>query len=555
MRTTTYSCGEFLSIQAHIVISRRAELLTNCVAKVGKTWTQGLKHSDRDRSLATINWFLPKGYEMINKTLVILGLFGVVGVTSATRAIAQNNALHPERRGIGISGFVADDFQGRAIQDIKPLAVKARKTVEVRRSLFITEKKVLDRFTFAEVMQRLGEKSIPSVSKEQLFDAWWSSANVRTATSVGCGPASLKPGDHSTLFGFDYQCPRAEGSQSSAEAFDDGSENRFVPIALVNRFDLASAAESGRLDCGEYRIVFARKSGKEGDLNRVFIIFEAVLPNPTPGKLSGCLPIVQLWAELTTIATPPEVRAEKLHNFYFNGITKSKIAAVVEPSHYGNATKFARGQIRTNQFLQFGTGFDSNWMLREFTLLSDGVRTAIVPDTAKSNPPAVLFGREMSHPLAKEFQERFTFEALPKLMMGSINTFGFPVLDKFNTGESDEQKDTMLYFAIAKENDKLRSAISSARPQTSTIGYEAAVNRAQALTCAGCHRLSAGAELEGGLGQWPPSLGFVHQSESKNDPDVAVESFEISSALKKVFLPFRKCVMEAFLNAETKKCT
>src|ERR1700730_16582223 len=72
---------------------------------------------------------------------------------------------------------------------------------------------------------------------------------------------------------------------------------------LSNRCDLISAPKrignTGRTessDCGEYRIVFARNSGKLDGLNRNLIIFEARVPNPEPAAgPRGCREIVEFW--------------------------------------------------------------------------------------------------------------------------------------------------------------------------------------------------------------------------------------------------------------------
>ena len=76
------------------------------------------------------------------------------------------------------------------------------------------------------------------------------------------------------------------------------------------------------------------------------------------------------------------------------------------------------------------------------------------------------------------------------------------------------------------------------------------VLRAQALSCAGCHRLSTTAP-DNGLGNgmiWPASLGFVHVSEQLMETDVPTR-FRISDALKNAFLPARKANIEKYLAA------
>jgi hypothetical protein len=75
--------------------------------------------------------------------------------------------------------------------------------------------------------------------------------------------------------------------------------------------------------------------------------------------------------------------------------------------------------------------------------------------------------------------------------------------------------------------------------------------RAQAMTCSGCHLYISGADLGGGL-VFPQSLAFTHTSESQarmeNSPDGGLR-FLISPALLEVFLPHRERILKAFLGA------
>src|SRR6185436_3426806 len=71
----------------------------------------------------------------------------------------------------------------------------------------------------------------------------------------------------------------------------------------------------------------------------------------------------------------------------------------------------------------------------------------------------------------------------------------------------------------------------------STLTVNQVLNRATTQTCAGCHMVSNGQALGGGL-TWPSSLGFVHIDESS----------ALSPALSGTFLPRRKAVLEKFIN-------
>jgi len=87
------------------------------------------------------------------------------------------------------------------------------------------------------------------------------------------------------------------------------------------RFD--QAPEDGR-HCGEYRVVFAKESGRTpaGAQNRNLLIFEASLRNPHLNQgIRGCERFVRAWAELSTEPSL-EKRRVKLEDFYFDGYSE-----------------------------------------------------------------------------------------------------------------------------------------------------------------------------------------------------------------------------------------
>ena len=136
----------------------------------------------------------------------------------------------------------------------------------------------------------------------------------------------------------------------------------FIPIGLFNRFDLAP---SDGANCGEYRIVFGKRSAgapPPGN-NRNLIIFEAQLQNPNPGcGMDGCRPVAQFWANLSTIANPL-VRQAELQRFYFTGLPG--FSPVFDWKNYSGP----KGQIRSNQFMTAVSG--QPWQLKEYKLRRD----------------------------------------------------------------------------------------------------------------------------------------------------------------------------------------
>jgi hypothetical protein len=465
----------------------------------------------------------------------LLGLSIVSLALGSSIAHAQN----AERRGIGLV-----PSQTRAMGVLPAGAGSAN--IDPRRSLFITDQVILEKFTFAAVMDAIA-KGAPGggLTKEKLFAAWWDTANKSSPTVQIAFPCD-RPDP--ALNGFPYECPRREGTQSATDPFAGAAEGRYIPIALSNRFDLATLPSEGGQDCGEYRIVFARVSGQTNRTNRNLIIFEAVLPNPKPnGKdLEGCRPVAEFWANLTN-NPDRQNRANKLRDFYFVG--EPGFGPVIAAKNYGSATATARGQVRTNQFMQF------NWILRQFHVVTDAGSLRFKPVAVGNNPAGTLFDAAAKEPLGVDFRKAFV-GVVKTLAIDDIDTFNMGGLDKkFDAAESDEMD--------ARENDYVAQSANSAAfladigrsipagPLTPTH----IVRRATALSCAGCHQLSndpTNSDLGGSLA-WKPSLGFVHTSEADGMKDCPGEvdqepkCFPISKALELVFLPNRQDILGTFV--------
>ena len=149
---------------------------------------------------------------------------------------------------------------------------------------------------------------------------------------------------------FPYTCrpDPAEGGQIASNPFEypDTNPDAYIPIGLFNRFDLAP---SGGAHCGEYRIVYAKRSGITIGRERNLLIFEAILPNPHPASgVEGCKRLSSYWAKLST-EDDVEKRANDLEKLYFKGL--GNVEPVVHVRHYGDNSHKA-GQVRTNQFMQ-----------------------------------------------------------------------------------------------------------------------------------------------------------------------------------------------------------
>src|ERR1700761_6864997 len=207
----------------------------------------------------------------------------------------------------------------------------SRPTLPLNRylSIFVSDVDTVSQIRFSEVMDKLvGQSGDPLLTKQLLFHQWWDSAGQRPGLGLGphCdddsapAPASDIPlfKSLSTLNALPYRCPRLEQTEAASDPFTndvDGNPNAYSAIAFSNRFDLVTPPG----DCGEYRIVFARNSGKSDALNRNLIIFEARVPNPKPAEgLSGCRPILEFWHGLSDESINAVERGRRLHDFYMN---------------------------------------------------------------------------------------------------------------------------------------------------------------------------------------------------------------------------------------------
>jgi hypothetical protein len=472
------------------------------------------------------------------KTPAVIGVVVLGGllVLAAAPVAFAGHALSPELRGIGLLKEVTGPTDG-----IKPM-----------RSLAVTDKEILDHFPFAEVMARLaqqsGERNLTAVA---LFRRFW-------ATQGSPGNADDTPlrGCHDPLFDYPYTCPRAESALASDDPFVDAPHGSgYVAVGLFSRIDLAA---TNGADCGEYRIVFARRSGFDSRTERVLINFEAVLPNPKPLlRRRGCLPVARMWRDLSSIEDTRR-RAALLRRFYFEGLPG--FAPAIHIRHYRGATRHS-GQIRTNQFME------RPWVLREFRLArvcaSDACRLEVIADTVKNAPIVDLFAdppRPDRPTQAEAFQQRF-LRLVPELAKGTVADLGYVVPNSFNSGQSlgcnplppdeDPCRSREDFVRAVAPSSPFWLAIEKALGPRSPLSAEHILARAQALSCGGCHALSAGKKVGPGEKEvWPASIDFTHVNEHggpRKDPRDGVLRYGISDALHDHFLPFRATKLAGML--------
>ena len=403
----------------------------------------------------------------------------------------------------------------------------------INRSLVVTDASALAKVPFATVMNRI--KATANVATTQtnaaVFQSWMKTFGA-TAAAGDCNDTNIDPQRYGLV------CPRpAEAKLATINPFAAASAVTFKPVGLFNRFDLAP---SNGANCGEYRIVYAMSSTNPNIGGRGFIIFEATLPNPTPAAgIAACLPVARFWQDLTADANATS-RASKLEKFYLLGTAIPGFGAVVKAQNYGFANgvtaAHGTGQVRTNMFIDF-----AEWHLREFKLRRTCTNSADVATcklafshvTVKTNPANELFTG--THAQSAAFRTSFAAQ-VAALIRPNVATLAMSTPNQFNEFESVSQRLDVNYAGLA--NAALRTAIQgSLTTLNSTLTVNNVLARATTQTCAGCHQVSNGAALGGGL-TWPSSLTFVQIDETS----------ALSPALTTKFLPRRKAVLESFIN-------
>lgn len=418
-------------------------------------------------------------------------------------------------------------------------------------ALLVTDPAVLAEFPLEKVIAQIsafqGLETPPVEMVQRFFDTMNSESEGRFGDVSHCD-TQFNP---ATPFETDkLSCPRAEGALADSEGFfEDGDADQFIPVAIVNRFDL-TPIDAQR--CGQYRIVYAKRSGLTDPNDRVFLIFEAALQNPNPGCLESCRPVAEFWAGLEGKSSSDI--ATHLRTFFFSGIPGFKPA--VHPVHYGMGQVdqgyggHEGGQIRVSMHMQ------DPWDMREmhFGQHPDTGNVDFVPATVKNNPALAMFDPLDGTGMGQSYRSMFTFNELMTLSAKELKDVQMFTSMEFNAGESaldGEKKNDYFMAATNKgdmtfvdmiDNEIANQGLNSGCPDNDPLDAEAILRRATVLSCAGCHapKEFLGEDLSIGCGlTWPDTLGQSH----------ITEKGEISPALKEVFLPHRAEVLQTFLQA------
>jgi hypothetical protein len=418
-------------------------------------------------------------------------------------------------------------------------------------ALIVTDPEVLAEFPLERVLQRIAVSAQVQLTPEQLLQRLFDTEN----TVAGGVFTDVQHCDAPDNFAFGHapavDCPRTEGQlATSTNLFTPDAADFFAPVALVNRFDLTP---SDRSTCGEYRIVYAKHSGLSDPQDRVFLIFEAALFNPS-ASLSGCRPVVELWQGLSgaDVAT----QKARLSALYFSGV--GGLEPVITAGHLSAGGISCQYTGRCGQ-IRVGQGMQAPFQFRQFRLVtSSGLdqqsRLAVVPTEDSQSLRPQLFQFPSTDASAAgfqlELQEAVQDLASPDLarmraIMGPAYDAGESAVSgaaRPNFAERLTASDPSQAASFAAGLSQRLAESNAACPSDDPLTPDSIVQRATALTCAGCHApeqvLAEGRKLGCG-GIWPLSLGETHIDERG----------ELSPALTDLFLPHRARVLSTFLQA------
>jgi hypothetical protein len=342
--------------------------------------------------------------------------------------------------------------------------------------------------------------------------------------------------------GFPRRCPTPEGALATTDPF---ANDDYLPIGIVNRFDLAPANGA---NCGQYRIIFAKKMAQPSE--KLHIIFEAALANPHPENgLAACRAVAQFWAGLSAIDSLAERRA-KLEAFFFTGI--DGFGPVLDPVSYAPESS---GGIRTlhdtvapgvtDRFYQFH-------LTKQCT--SAGCALVAVPGVLENMPFAALFDGNVDTPAARAFRAEFVRQ-VPTLAVRDVNLYFLSVSREYLMAESNPDTGNALAFdyGVAFRNGLATPAgrafhddlAAELRKIGSTLTPNDMILRAETQTCVGCHLVS-GPVGEGVV--FPQPLGAnQHVDEHLTDRGPDGPFFRISPAMRDVFIPHRMKILREFL--------
>ena len=428
------------------------------------------------------------------------------------------------------------------------------KPLSMARSFEVTDKAIVSTpaFTLDRVLTQLIQRSgVPSLTAPQLIRQMLDTQNPKPgladATAPHCDDTILN--SQPSFNGFPRRCPTPEAALAATPYTSD----EWFTLGLVNRFDVAPPDGS---NCGQYRMVFAHRENDPTLIQRLHVIFEAVLPNPHPELgLAGCRPVAQFWSDLSSIDSM-DVRAQRLEKFFFEGL--DGFAPVVDPPNFAGA-----GGIRTLQQRSLPAG----QRFYQFRLLKDcssgDCTLRMVPDVVENQVFGRLADGRNTSAIARQFRTDFISQ-VATLAVDDINLFHMEVPRQYLVGESNPNEDAFIQAIDAafeqgktsSDGADFKNHIQSELTRIgSTLTPENIMQRAEFESCFGCHGLNGPGIILGNhvTIAFSPKFGSQFISEDNlDDGDGGPKSrFGVDPIIQTQFAPHRMEILENFLRNGT----
>jgi hypothetical protein len=411
--------------------------------------------------------------------------------------------------------------------------------LDAHRSLVVTDQAILDGFPFERVMNAIVARSGTHTTAirlyRQLFDTQNQKPGLVASDAAHCDDFIV---DGAPSFnGLPRRCPTEEGALALSNPFSGDH----IPLAVINRFDMAPADGS---NCGEYRIIFAKKSNEA--FRRVHFIFEAVLPNPSPSEgIAGCRAVAQFWADLSNVNSISERRA-RLDTFFFTGLPGFE--PVIDPDHYSAA---GGGGIRT----MHNTNTPVRNRFYQFRLAKRGDQLIAEPDVLQNMPFGRFFDATYDTKTARKFRDAFVAN-VANLAIKDENRFFMNIPREFLLVESNpgvSELDVVFEIPFIRSQFTPEGLVFSARISAelrktgSRLSPTNVVTRANQLACTGCHFFRGNVDDGSPLHvEW-----YQQISETITEMGEAGPRFAISRTMRDVFVPHRLEVLRSFLQSGT----
>jgi hypothetical protein len=424
--------------------------------------------------------------------------------------------------------------------------------LSITRSFEVTDKPIAGAFTLDRVLGQLiarsGVNMTPDQLIRQMFDTQNPKPGVVDAASPHCD--DFLTNGAPSFNGFPRRCPTPEGKLASVPDL----AQQFFTIGVINRFDQTPPDGA---NCGQYRMVFAHRDDATAasTLVRRHLIFEAVLPNPHPEMgIAACRPVAQFWADLSAIDSMEERRA-RLDHFFFEGL--DGFAPVIDSPNFATS-----GGIRTLQ-----QAFDNgvlNIRFYQFRLAKECATSCtlrFVPDVLENTPYGLLFAAADTSEKARAAREEL-LRQVPDLTIEDLNLMKMRMPREYLMVESHPHENAAEDFfanavtqaATTAEGAAYRGQIETAIAAAgSSISSTELLNRAEEMTCVGCHGFNGAVDFGGAV-----KLVIGFQGDQMISEDILADGeagpntrYGIDPIIEKQFAPHRLKILQDFLRDGT----